>query len=80
MSISDDLLTQQREFNSVFGTEEGKRVLDTILVKLCGMEAIVFDPEAAQIAIGSMNVGKAILNIMNKPVSEIAELRRRPRK
>jgi hypothetical protein len=80
MSIGDDLLEQQREFNSVFGTEEGRRVLSHILTKLCGMEAIVTDPEAAQIAIGSMNVGKAILNIMNKPVSDIAELRRRPRK
>ena len=79
MSASEDLLALQRDFNAVFGTLEGVRVLDHILNKLCGMSAVTMRPEPgeAEVLLGARNVGTAILNIMNKPVREIAELRRR---
>lgn len=80
MSVTDDLISLQRDYKETFGAPAGQRVLDHILHRLCGLNVVIAPGATATsvaIATGSRNVGVAILDIMEKPIREVPELRRR---
>lgn len=76
MNIRIFYTQRNRDFKTVFGTEEGKRVLGHIY-KMCGMNRqphVPGDPYDSAFHMGKMRVGQGIQGILSQSETDIFEL------
>lgn len=75
--MSIDFLSQRkRDFQSVFSTEEGERVLAHIY-KMCGMNSQIHtpnDPHGTSFNAGKHRVGQGIQSIMSQSEGDISKI------
>ncbi len=72
MRIPSIFTQRRRDFQSVFSTEEGKRVLAHIY-KMCGMNRQVFSPGETEFNAGKHRIGQGIQSILAQDEASVME-------